>query len=178
MLTIIAIAVVALIILVVAILAIAATRPDALAVERATRINAPPENIFILINDFRSWASWSPYEKKDPAMKRTYSGAASGKGAVYEWMGNGNVGQGRMEIADIAPSSRVTINLDFIKPFEGHNIAEFALHAEDGGTHVVWAMRGRMHFIAKVMSLFLNMDKMIGDDFEAGLANMKAIAEK
>jgi len=115
------------VVLVAALLVYAATRPDALHVQRAASIKAPPEKIFPLINDFHSWSSWSPYEKLDPAMKRAYSGATNGRGAVYEWDGNSQVGQGRMEITDASHPSRVTIKLDFIRPFEGHNTAEFAL---------------------------------------------------
>lgn len=178
MLTVVLVAVLVLIVLVAATLVIAATKPDDFAVQRAARIKAPPELIFPLINDFHRWGSWSPYEKKDPAMKRTYSGAANGVGAVYEWAGNGNVGSGRMEITDIAPSSRVTIKLDFIKPFEGHNIAAFTLEPQGDSTDVTWAMHGPLHYVAKIMSLFLNMDRMIGGDFEVGLANMKTAAEQ
>jgi hypothetical protein len=121
-------------VLVVATLAYAATRPDTLHVQRAADVKAPPEEIFPLISDFHRWPSWSPYEKRDPAMKRTYSGAEHGKGAVYEWEGNSEVGQGRMEITDTSDPSRVTIKLDFIKPFEGHNVAEFALVPQGDAT--------------------------------------------
>jgi hypothetical protein len=164
-------------VLVAGIVVLAATRPDTFRVARATSIKAPPETIFGFIDDFRRWGSWSPYEKLDPAMKRTYGGAASGKGAVYEWAGNGKVGAGRMEIADTASPSKVVIKLDFIKPFEGHNIAEFTLEPGNDATKVVWSMHGPSPFIAKVMGLFINMDRMIGKDFETGLANLKAAAE-
>jgi len=178
MLKIILVAACVLILLVGAILVVAATRPGEFTVQRMTSIKAPPERIFPLINDFRSWGSWSPYEAKDPAMKRTYSGAANGAGAVYEWAGDSNVGEGRMEITDISPPSSVTIKLDFIKPFEGHNIATFTFEPQGDSTNVTWAMRGPMPYIAKIMSLFFNMDRMIGKDFEAGLANIKLVAEK
>jgi len=115
------------VVLIAALLVYAATRPDTFRVKRATNIKAPPEKIFALINDFHSWGSWSAYEQKDPAMKRTYSGAANGEGAVYEWEGDKNVGKGRMEIAETSPPSKVMIKLDFIKPFETHNIAEFTM---------------------------------------------------
>jgi hypothetical protein len=111
-------------------------------------------------------------------MKRTYSGAATGKGAVYEWEGNNKAGKGRMEITDTSPPSKVTINLDFVKPFEAHNIVEFTLQAEGDSTNITWAMHGPSPYVAKVMGIFFNMDTMIGKDFETGLANMKAIAEK
>ena len=164
-------------VLVVAVLAYAATRPDTLHVERSATIQAPPEEIFPLISDFRRWASWSPYETRDPAMKKTYGGAAQGKGAVYEWEGSSEVGQGRMEITDADPS-RITIKLDFIKPLEGHNVADFALVPQGGTTNVTWSMDGPSPYIGKLIGVFMNMDRMIGSDFEAGLANLKAIAEK
>ena len=161
-----------------AVLIFAATRPDTFRVQRATSIKAPPEKIFALIDDFHNWGSWSPYEKLDPAMKRTQSGAASGKGAVYEWQGDSKVGQGRMEITDASAPSKVVIQLDFIKPFEAHNIAEFTLEPKGDSTNVTWAMHGPAPFVTKVIGLFCNMDKMIGKDFETGLANLKALAEK
>jgi len=165
------------VVLVAGVLVYAATRPDALHVQRAARIKAPPEKIVPLISDFHSWTAWSPYEKVDPAMKRTYSGAASGKGAVYEWEGNSQVGQGRMEITETSPS-RVTIKLDFVKPLEGHNIAAFTLIPQGDATNVAWTMDGPTPYIGKVIGVFVDMDHMIGKDFETGLANMKAIAEK
>ncbi len=160
-----------------AVLAYAATRPDTFRIQRATSIQAPPEKIFPLIDDFRNWGSWSPWEKMDPALKRAYSGPASGKGAVYEWEGN-KAGKGRMEIVDAPPPSRVTIKLDFLKPFEAHNIAEFTLTPRGGTTDVTWAMHGPNLFIGKVMSLFFDMERMVGKDFETGLANLKAVAER
>jgi hypothetical protein len=163
-------------VLIAAILIYAATRPNVFRVERSTSIAAPPEKIFPLINEFDRWPSWSPYEKRDPAMKRTRSGPASGKGAVYEWNGNKNVGQGRMEILDSSPE-QIAIKLDFVRPFEGHNVAEFTLRPQGRTTNVTWAMHGPVPYFGKIMHLFINMDKMIGRDFEAGLANMKALAE-
>jgi uncharacterized protein YndB with AHSA1/START domain len=166
------------VVLIAALLGFAATRPDTFRVQRATSIKAPPEKIFALINDFHSWGSWSPWEKMDPTMKRTHSGAANGKGAVYEWEGNNKVGKGRMEIMDTSPPSKVTIKLDFVKPFEGHNIAEFTLEAKGDSTNVTWAMYGPNPYIAKLIHMFFNMDNMIGKDFETGLANLKTVAEK
>jgi uncharacterized protein YndB with AHSA1/START domain len=161
-----------------AILIIAATKPDSFRVERRIVINAPPEKVFPLINDFHAWPVWSPWERKDPAMRRTHSGAPSGKGAVYAWEGNKNVGHGRMEIMESSPPSRVAIQLDFLKPFEAHNIAEFSLDPGNGTTVVIWAMHGPNHFCAKLMGTVMSMDKMVGKDFEQGLANMKAAAER
>jgi uncharacterized protein YndB with AHSA1/START domain len=164
--------------LIAAVLAYAATRPDALHVQRSTTINAPPEKIFPLIDNFHSWSSWSPYEKVDPAMKRAYSGAESGKGAAYEWNGNSQVGQGRMEITDTSDPSRVTIKLDFSKPLEGHDVAQFTLVPQGDSTTVTWTMDGPTPYVGKLIGVFMNMDTMIGSDFATGLANLKGIAEK
>jgi len=165
-------------VLIVGVLVLAAMKPDSFRVERSASIKAPPEKIFPLINDFHNWGAWSPWEKMDPTMKRTHSGAPSGKGAVYEWEGNSKVGAGRMEILETTPPSNARIQLDFIKPFEGHNIAEYTLQPQGDGTTVTWAMYGPAPFMSKLMQVFVSMDSMIGKDFEAGLANMKAIAEK
>jgi carbon monoxide dehydrogenase subunit G len=159
------------------VLLFAAAKPDTFHVERTTAIAAPPETIFPLINDFRNWRSWSPYEKLDPAMKRTLSGAESGKGAVYEWQGSGKAGQGRMEIASASPS-KIAIDLHFVKPFKAHNLAEFRLEPQGGSTKVTWAMDGKSPFAVKIMRTIFNLDRMVGKDFEAGLANLKAIVEK
>ncbi len=176
--TIIIVVVVVLVIGVAGILGFAAIKSDEFRIQRAASIKAPPEKIFPLINDFHHWASWSPWEKLDPALKRTYSGTASGRGAVYEWEGNKKVGQGRMEIMESSPSSKITIKLDFLKPFEAHNTAEFTLDRQGDSTTVTWVMNGRQAYMFKVMSLFFSMDKMIGKDFETGLANLKSITEK
>ena len=160
------------------ILAYAATKPDTMHVERSTVINAPPSKIFPLINDFREWPRWSPWEHLDPNMARTLSGPPSGKGAVYEWKGNSDVGSGRMEILEAAEPSLVSIQLDFIEPFEGHNVTAFRLAPSGGGTNVAWTMDGPSPFMMKVMSVFMNMDSMIGTDFEKGLAALKTAAEQ
>ena len=161
-----------------AILVSAGFQPDTFRVQRATSIDAPPEKVFALISDFHRWGSWSPYEKMDPGMKRTYSGADSGQGAVYEWQGNSKVGQGRMEILEAPAPSRVAIKLDFLKPFEAHNVATFRLEPRGGATNVTWAMDGPTPYMAKVIHLFLDMDRMVGKDFETGLANLKTVAER
>ncbi|MEO8626665.1 MAG: SRPBCC family protein [Betaproteobacteria bacterium] len=166
------------VVLIAAVLIYAATKPDTVSVERSTNIKAPPGKIFPLIDDYHNWFAWSPYEKLDPEMKRTYAGAASGKGAVYEWQGNSKAGAGRMAIADSSPPSKITINLDFIKPFETHNLVDFTLQPVGDSTNVTWAMHGPAPFISKLMQVFVSMDKMIGKDFETGLANLKAVAEK
>jgi len=170
--------VIVVVVLIAALLAFAATQPDTFRVQRATNIKAPPEKIFALINDLHRWDSWSPWEKMDPAMKRTFSGAASGKGAVYAWEGNSKVGEGRMEITESSPPSKVTIKLDFLKPFEAHNIAEYTLEAKGDSTNITWAMYGPSPFISKVIQVFFSMDSMVGKDFETGLANLKTVAEK
>lgn len=158
-------------------LPLAASRPTALHVERSASIAAPAEAIFPLIEDFRRWEPWSPYEGRDPNMKRTYSGPPSGPGAVYAWEGNRDIGKGRMEIAESAPPSRVTLKLDFSEPFEAHNTVVFTLVPEGDATRVTWAMDGENSFVAKLLGLFIDMDDMIGRDFEAGLANLKSLAE-
>jgi len=166
------------VVLVVALLLFAATKPDTFRVQREASIKAPPEKIFAQINDLHRWGSWSPWEKLDPAIRRTYGGAVQGKGAVYEWDGNLNVGKGRMEITDTSPPSKVVIKLDFVKPFEAHNIAEFTLEGKGDSTNVTWAMHGPNPYIAKVIHIFFSMDSMVGKQFETGLANLKTIAEQ
>jgi hypothetical protein len=161
-----------------ALLIYAATQPDTFRVERSTVIKAPPEKIFSQINGFHQWEAWSPWEKIDPAIKRTYSGAESGKGAVYGWQGNKDVGQGRMEIVESTPSSNVLIKIDFMEPFEGHDMVQFTLQPQGDATKVTQAMYGPSPFISKLMSLFFSMDKMVGQKYEEGLASLKAIAEK
>ena len=163
--------------LVAAILAYAAVRPDAMHVERTMSIKAPPDRIFPFIGDLRSWMSWSPWEKLDPAMERTYGGAASGRGAVYTWKGNRRVGQGRMEIIDAAQPARVTLKVHFSEPFESQNVARFTLSPQGDSTSVTWSMDGRIPYMAKLMGIFVNLDTMVGKDFETGLANLKTLAE-
>ena len=160
------------------VLILAATKPNTFSVERATIVTAAPEKIFPLIDDFHQWRSWSPYENKDPAMKRSFSGAASGKGAVYGWEGNKNVGSGRMEILDTSVPSKIVIKLDFFTPFEGHNTAEFTMLPQGNATSVTWLMHGPASFMSKVMQVFMNLDNMIGKDFEAGLSNLRKLTEK
>lgn len=161
-----------------ALLIFAATRPDTFRVERTARINAPAEKIFPLIDDFHRWGTWSPYEKLDPDMQRSFGGSASGKGATYAWESKGKAGAGRMEITESTPSSKIAINLDFTRPMEGHNVAEFTLQPQGDATQVTWSMHGPSPFVAKLMGIFFNMDQMIGKDFETGLANLKTATEK
>ena len=167
------------VVLIAAVLIFAATRPGDFTVQRSIAIKAEPARIYPMLVDFRQWPAWSPWEKLDPAMKRTLSGAASGPGAVYAWDGTSKVGAGRMEIKDATAPSKVVIQLDFIRPFEGHNVTDFTLVPRaDSTTEVTWLMHGPAPFVSKLMGVFVDMDKMIGKDFEAGLANLKAAAEK
>jgi hypothetical protein len=163
---------------VVAVLILASLKPDSFTVQRAIAIDAPPERIYPLIADFKAWGAWSPWDKKDPAMKRSLSGAESGVGARYAWDGDRNVGQGSMEITEANAPSRVGLNLDFLKPFEAHNKVVFALQPQGQTTSVTWTMTGPVPFFAKIIHIFMNMDRMIGGDFEAGLKAMKAQAER
>ena len=160
------------------ILILAATKPDTFRIERSAVINAPAERIFSVLSDFRQWGGWSPWETKDPDMKRNYSGAERGKGAVYGWEGDKNVGTGRMEILEANAPSKLAIKLDFFKPFEAHNTAEFTMLPQGNATNVHWVMHGPAPFMSKVMQVFMSFDKMIGKDFEAGLANLKQLTEK
>jgi uncharacterized protein YndB with AHSA1/START domain len=178
MLKVLGIIVLVLILVVVAILIYASTRPDDFRVQRSIAIKAPPEKIYALINDLHAWGAWSPWEKMDPGMKRSFGGAPAGRGATYAWEGNSKVGAGGMEITEAVAPSKVVIKLDFIKPFEGHNVAEFTLEPKGDTTGVTWAMYGPSALVAKVMGIFVSMDRMIGKDFETGLANLKAAAEK
>lgn len=165
-------------VIVAGVLGYAATRPDTFRVERMATVKAPPEKIYPLIQDFHAWSGWSPWERVDPGMRRTYGGAPSGVGAEYAWDGDKNVGKGRMRIVEAAPPSRVVVQLDFEKPFEGHSVARFTLTPAGDGTAVTWAMQGESRFVGKLISVFMSMDRMIGDQFETGLANLKALAEK
>ncbi len=168
---------IAVVVLLAIILIYASTRPDTLHVERAIDIKASPEKIFPLINDFHQWNDWTPYNK-DPAMKKTFSGITSGKGAMYAWEGNKEVGQGEITIVDSTPPKEIALALHMIKPFEGHNHVVFSLDAKGDTTTVTWALEDKHTYFMKVMSLFLNLDKMIGGDFEVGLAKLKTVAEK
>jgi hypothetical protein len=155
----------------------AATKPDSFRVQRVVLINAPSDKVFPLINDIKAWTAWSPYEKKDPAMKRTYGAVSAGKGATYAWEGDKNVGQGSMEIVESGPR-KILLKLDFLKPFEAHNMGEFVLEPKGDNTSVTWAIYGPSPYMSKVIGTFMNIDDMIGRDFEKGLADLKAAAEK
>ena len=155
----------------------AATKPDSFRVQRVVLINAPSDKVFPLINDMKAWTAWSPYEKKDPAMKRTYGAVTAGKGATYAWDGDKNVGQGSIEIVESGPR-KILLKLDFVKPFEAHNMGEFLLEPKGDSTSVTWATYGPSPHMSKVIGTFMNIDDLIGRDFEKGLADLKAAAEK
>ena len=163
--------------LVVLFLALVAMQPSEFTVTRRTQIAAPAAAVFPLVNDFHAWNLWSPWEKLDTGMKKTFSGAPLGKGSVYEWAGNDKVGSGRMEITDSRENTSIAIKLDFITPFAASNTTTFTFAPKDGGTEVVWAMSGHNNFVSKAFGLLMNMDKMVGGDFEKGLAEMKKSAE-
>ena len=156
---------------------VVATRPATFHVERSITIAAPAESAFAQVNDFHAWGSWSPWEKKDPQMKRTFDGAPAGAGATYAWAGNNEVGEGRMTIERSVEPSLVAIKLEFLKPFAATNAATFTFTPGPAGTKVTWAMDGRNNFVAKAVHLVMDMNKMVGGDFERGLAALKTVAE-
>lgn len=168
---------IAVVVLIAGVLLYASTRPDNYHVERSILIKAAPEKIFAYINDFHRWDDWTPYNK-DPAMKKTYSGSASGKGARYAWEGNSDVGQGEITLADSTPPTKLVFDLHMMKPFEGRNVAAFSLAAAGDATQVTWSLDDKHNLFLKTLTLFMNMDSMIGKDFEAGLARLKAVVEK
>lgn len=157
---------------------VAAMKPDHFRVERSVVIHAPAERIFALMNNLREFARWSPYEGRDPAMQKTFGNITAGKSASYAWDGNQAVGAGRMEITQSLPPQRVVIQLDFTRPFEGHNLVFFTVMPEAGNTRASWAMEGPMPFVSKLMSIFLDFDAMVGNDFAAGLEKLKVLAEQ
>ena len=166
---------------IVALLAYAGSRPDTFRIERSIRIAAPIVQVAELIDDFHEWSKWSPWEHLDPTMQRTFSGAEAGVGAVYAWEGTGKVGAGRMEITEMRSGSErsvISIKLDFFKPFKASNTAEFLMTPTDSGTDLNWAMFGPSPFMSKLMGVFMDMDKMVGKDFEAGLESLKKQAEQ
>ncbi len=160
-----------------AVLIYAATTPDTFQVQRSASISAPPEKILPYLNDFQKAAAWVPYEKRDPAMKRSFSGAPTGKGSVYNFEGNSEAGTGRLEILDSTPN-KVTVQLDMTKPFAVSNTIEYTLEPQGADTRITWAMHGTKPYIAKVIGVFIDCDKMVGKDFETGLASLKALTEK
>jgi hypothetical protein len=155
-----------------------ATRPADFHLERAIVINAPAEAAFTQVNDFHHWADWSPFEKLDPNMKKTYDGPPKGVGATYAWQGNNKVGQGKMTIKDAKPPASITYELQFIKPFAAVASTEFTLLPDgDKASKVTWAMNGTNNLMGKAFSVFMNMDRTIGADFERGLRGLKSVSE-
>ena len=169
-----------LVVIVIVFVIIVATRPSAFTITRSALIVAPAEIVFAQVNDLHKWDAWSPWAKLDPAMKQTHEGAALGVGAIYSWDGNKEVGAGRMTITESRTNEAIRIKLEFLKPFAAVNDTEFTFKAADANgnqTAVTWTMSGKNNFISKAVCMFMNMDKMVGGDFEKGLANLKTIAE-
>lgn len=164
--------------LVAGVLIVAARKPDVFEVVRSATIQATPERIFALLSDFREWGAWSPYEKKDPAMTRSFRGATSGVGAVYAFDGNGKVGTGELTIVEVEAPTKLAVTLDMTRPMVCSNRITFTLAASEGGTLVTWRMQGPSPFIGKLMGTVFNMDRMIGRDFEQGLAALKQATER
>jgi hypothetical protein len=169
--------VVVVLILIVAALAFIVTRPEDFRIERSAGISAPPDVVFSIINDLRQWGRWSPYDKRDPNMKKTFEGPSAGPRAIYSWNGNNDVGEGRLTILESKPGELVSMKLEFSRPFKATNQVNFKLSPSDGGTRVSWIMDGKNNFMTKAMSIFMDMDKMVGNDFEQGLANLNTVAQ-
>jgi uncharacterized protein YndB with AHSA1/START domain len=165
------------VLLVAALLAFAASKPGTFRVQRSTTINASPESVYSLVSDWHNFLSWSPFEK-DTAMQRNFKGAASGKGAIYEWNGNNKVGAGRIEIIEAIAPSRLRMQLDMIRPMKAQNAVEFTFVGKGGTTEVTWAMQGSVPFMGKLMSLVMNCEKMCATQFDEGLAKLKSLAEQ
>lgn len=165
-------------VLIAAVLALAAIKPKTLQVQRSIAIQAPPEKIFTLIDDFHNWSRWAPQDKMDPSMNRTYSGAVRGQGAVSQWDSKGSAGKGRMAITRSLPPHAVSIQVDFVRPFEAHNINDFTLEPDGAFTRVTWTMHGTNLYLMRIMSIFVNMDRIVGRHFESGLLNLKTVAER
>jgi uncharacterized protein YndB with AHSA1/START domain len=168
---------IALLVIIIAFVVVVALLPADFRIERTGTISAPPAEVFAQVNDFHKWGAWSPWEKLDPALQRTYAGAPEGAGAIYSWTGNKQVGEGRMTLMESRPNDLISIKLEFLKPFKATNTAEFTFKPQGEQTVVTWSMTGRKNFVLKAFSLFMNMDKMVGGDFEKGLANMKSVVE-
>jgi hypothetical protein len=166
-----------LVVIVVALVGFIQTRPATFHIERSAVVSADPAVITAHIADFHAWADWSPWEKMDPAMKKTYTGDPGAVGSTYSWVGNDKVGEGKMTITDVKPGQSVTLQLDFIKPFASTNVTTFNVAPEGSGAKVTWNMDGKNNFMSKAMCIFMNMDSMVGPDFEHGLAKLKAVTE-
>ena len=168
---------IAIAVIVVVFVVVVAMQPSEFRIERSARISAPAPAVFAQVNDFHNWEAWSPWAKLDPAAKATFEGPPAGRGAIFRWAGNEEVGEGSMTITESRPSDLIRIKLEFLKPFEATNTAEFTFKPEGNQTAVTWSMEGQNNFIAKAVCLFMNMDQMVGGQFEKGLASMKSVAE-
>ena len=168
---------IALAVIVVVFVVIVALQPSEFSVVRSVTISAPAPALFAQVNDFHKWEAWNPWGKLDPTMKQAYEGAPAGTGAIYTWSGNNEVGEGRMTITESRPSDLIRIKLEFFKPFAATNTAEFTFKPEGNQTAVTWSMTGNNNFLAKAVHLFMNMDKMVGGQFEKGLAQMRSVVE-
>ena len=168
---------IALAVVAIALVGVVAVQPSGFRIARTTTISAPPPAVFAHVNDFHKWEAWNPWAKLDPAMKQTYEGASAGTGAIYTWAGNREVGEGRMTLTESRPTELIRIKLEFLKPFRATNTAEFTFKPEGDRTVVTWTMTGEKNFIAKAVGLVMNVDKMVGGQFETGLARMKSVVE-
>jgi len=169
---------VAVVVLVAVFLGVAAMQPSEFRVARTALIDAPAPVVFAEVNDLRRWEAWSPYVKRDPAMQKTYTGAPAGVGAVYAWNGNSEVGEGRATIVESRPNELIRVKLEFLRPFAATSTADFTFQPQGDATAVTWSLAGQNNLVAKAMGLMIDMDAMIGSDFETGLAAMKAMVEK
>ena len=167
----------ALAVVIVAFAVVVAMQPAEFRVARSTTMSAPPQVIFAQVDDLRKWETWNPWQKKDPAMKLNFAGPAAGPGASYAWVGNKDVGEGRLTIIESRPNDLVRIKLEFMKPFAATNIATFTFKPEGNQSAVTWSMEGKNNYFAKALHLVMNMDRMVGGEFEKGLADMKKVAE-
>lgn len=170
-------AIIAVAVIVIVLVIFVATRPAEYRITRTVAMAAPAAVVFAQVDDFHKWAAWSPWEKIDPAFKKTFEGAAAGTGAIYSWVGNSKVGAGRMTIMESRPGEFIRIKLEFLKPFKATNNTEYTFKSEGSKTVVTWSMTGHNNFIFKAARLFMNMDKMLGSQFEQGLAQMKSVSE-
>ena len=164
-------------VIIVVVAGVVAMQPDDFRVTRSTTVSAPAAVVFAQVNDLQKWEAWNPWQKKDPAMKLTFSGPPAGPGASYSWAGNNEVGEGRLTITESRPGELVRLKLEFMKPFAATNTAEFTFKPEGERTNVTWTMQGNNNFFAKALHLVMNMDKMVGGEFEKGLVDMKAAVE-
>ena len=163
--------------IVVVLAVVVAMQPADFRVERSAMMSAPPQAVFVQVDDLRKWEAWNPWQKIDPAMKMTYAGPPSGPGASYAWAGNNHVGERRLTITESRPNDLVRIKLEFMKPLAATNTATFTFKPQGNQTAVTWSMEGRNNFLAKAINLFMNMDRMVGSQFEKGLADMKKVVE-